>query len=140
MTCETDPKIINMLQVAGAAFSYQSRLLGTWLNPGMNGIAGATAKMIFRPDGTGSVFDTVNQTTPMDEFTYEFKKKNDETGIYHMVSKYEPNNRWYSLIQIVDNSGMQMMYWGAFGQNIEQFPQKWSENPPFVWQGVLSAE
>jgi hypothetical protein len=137
---EADERIIDLLKNAGARFSYQSELLGSWLNPGMNGVPGGTAKMIFHPDGNGSVFDTVDEKAPMATFTYEFANKNETTRFYQVISTYSPDNRWYSLIQIVDNSGLKMMFWGAFGQNVEQFPKNWNENPPFVWQGVLSTD
>ena len=134
-----DEAILALLKARGASFSFDSPLVGTWLYPAMDGVPGGVAKMTYRPDGTGLVYDRSRDVEPMDDFIYEFMAKDDDGSLYRIVQTYEPDNFWYALVFIQAMDGFDMLFWYAWGQNVDSFPE-WGQSVPIVWNGVSAAE
>ncbi len=131
--------IIGLLKSRGAEFSYESPLLGTWLYPAMNSVPGAPGKMVYLDDGTGLIYDRSGDTDLLKRFTYEFMLKDDKNSLYRIIQTYAPDDRWYALVYVQDMGDINMLYWMAWGQNIEVFPE-WGESASVVWNGVSADE
>ena len=69
-----------------------------------------------------------------------FVDKNDAKAQYQVIHTYAPQDKWYALVALADYNGSRVMYWGSWGRNIDQFPRDFSDNPPFLWQGLFLVE
>lgn len=51
------------------------------------------------------------------------------------MQTYALDNYWFALVYVQDDGNIRMLYWMAWRQNVEIFPE-WGQAAPVVWNGI----